>query len=246
MVAYSFMKRFAELIDADMKPHTIRDDNHNNRHAKTGDELQLYTGMRTKQCRKLRDTECIGSYEIDIDIRRQVVYLLAAGEWLSLTPWHIRELAIKDGFESVDEFFSFFKERRDRVLIAWGEALWLDDLLGKNKKVVPRSGATFGTMPLESAREITSAVLACGFYDIGLSDGSKQPEWPVQYTLEEILIANRVVKKNPGDSDPGGTRTKMMHMADRGVAARYALASYGGNPEALLESLGYTLEQQED
>jgi hypothetical protein len=61
-----------------------------------------------------------------------------------------------------------------------------------------------------------------------------------------LLIANRVVKENPGESNTDGSRSMMMHMADRGVAARYALAHYGGSPEALLESLGYALSNDDD
>jgi hypothetical protein len=243
MVAYSFMKSFADKVESGVKPHTIRDDNHNDRHAKVGNDLQLYTGMRTKNCRKLRDAKCVGVYPIDIICPH--VFISVSGDWKPLTQWHIRELAILDGFESVEAFFDYFKERRDRVLIAWREARWLDDLLGKGK-VAPRSGATFGTMPLDKAKEIVSAALECGFYDSGFSDSLKAPKWPVQYTLEELLIANRVVKENPGESNPDGTRSMMMHMADRGVAARYALAHYGGSPEALLDSLGYTLSNDDE
>jgi hypothetical protein len=245
VVAYNFMARMAEPVESGRKPHTIRDENHKDRHAKVGDDLQLYAGMRTKNCRKLRDTKCVGVYEIEIIPSN--VFVRVLGEWERLTPWQTRELAILDGFNSTDEFFDYFKERRDRILIVWGEAKWLDQLLGRgDDKAKPRSGATFGTMPLEKAQEIVAAVLKCGFYDIGLSDNPNRPPWPVQYTLEELLIANRVVQENPGASNPKGGTSKMMHMADRGVAARYALAHYGGSPEALLESLGYTLSSDDD
>lgn len=136
MVAYSFMKSFADKVESGVKPHTIRDDNHNDRHAKVGNDLQLYTGMRTKNCRKLRDAKCVGVYPIDIICPH--VFISVSGDWKPLTQWHIRELAILDGFESVEAFFDYFQERRDRVLIAWKEARWLDDLLGKGK-VAPRS-----------------------------------------------------------------------------------------------------------
>jgi hypothetical protein len=111
----------------------------------------------------------------------------------------------------------------------------------------PRSGAVYGTMPIEKAREIVSAALECGFHDMGLfDDDQKRPAWPVQYTLEELLIANRVVREDSGVINPDGSRSMMMNMADRGVAARYALAHYGGNPEALLESLGYELSSVDE
>lgn len=69
MVAYSFMARFADSVESGRKLHTVRDDNHNGRHAKQGSELQLYTGMRTKSCRKLRDVTCRSIHPIDIDVR---------------------------------------------------------------------------------------------------------------------------------------------------------------------------------
>ena len=48
MVAYSFKRRFREPILAGSKQQTIRADR--KRHARRGEALQLYTGMRTTQC----------------------------------------------------------------------------------------------------------------------------------------------------------------------------------------------------
>lgn len=123
MVAYSFMRRFADLVESDTKPHTIRDNNRNGRHAKDGDDLQLYTGMRTKSCRKLRDAKCVGVYEIDIQYPH--VRILISVGWLKLSRGEINQLAIGDGFDSVDDFFDYFKEKRDRVLILWRRPGWL-------------------------------------------------------------------------------------------------------------------------
>lgn len=123
MVAYSFMKSFADKVESGVKPHTIRDDNHNDRHAKVGNDLQLYTGMRTKNCRKLRDAKCVGVYPIDIQYPN--VRILIPVGWFKLSPSEINQLAIGDGFDSVDEFFDYFKEKRDRVLILWRRPEWL-------------------------------------------------------------------------------------------------------------------------
>ncbi|MEJ0016825.1 MAG: ASCH domain-containing protein [Acetobacteraceae bacterium] len=46
MVAYSFKRDFAAPILAGIKRQTIRADRR--RHARPGEVLQLYTGMRTK------------------------------------------------------------------------------------------------------------------------------------------------------------------------------------------------------
>lgn len=65
MVAYSFKQRFAPQIIAGlqtgplvvgMKRQTIRADR--KRHARPGEELQLYTGMRTRSCQLLGRTTC--------------------------------------------------------------------------------------------------------------------------------------------------------------------------------------------
>lgn len=62
MVAYSFQKRFAEAIVEGRKRQTIRANR--KRHARPGEELQLYVGMRTRQCRLLLRTRCAGVYPI--------------------------------------------------------------------------------------------------------------------------------------------------------------------------------------
>ncbi|WPZ28151.1 hypothetical protein T8A63_10815 [Sulfitobacter sp. OXR-159] len=64
MVAYNFQTRFAEAVASGQKRQTIRAPRKDDRHAKPGDKLQLYTGMRTKSCRKLRDAVCHDSCAI--------------------------------------------------------------------------------------------------------------------------------------------------------------------------------------
>lgn len=56
MVAYSFKKRFAVDIYLGTKTHTLRGPRR--RHARVGEELQLYTGMRTKSCQLLGLARC--------------------------------------------------------------------------------------------------------------------------------------------------------------------------------------------
>jgi hypothetical protein len=55
MVAFNFKAQFADDVETGRKRQTIRAQ----RRANVGDQLQLYTGMRTKKCRKLRDTTCL-------------------------------------------------------------------------------------------------------------------------------------------------------------------------------------------
>lgn len=68
MVAYSFDRRFAPAIVAGLKRQTIRA--LRKRHARPGERLQLYTGMRSRDCRLLRDdVVCTRLDEITIDLR---------------------------------------------------------------------------------------------------------------------------------------------------------------------------------
>ena len=66
MVAYSFKTIFADQVAALRKCQTIRADRR--RHARPGEPLQLFTGMRTRQCRKLvtPDPVCIAVRRIEI------------------------------------------------------------------------------------------------------------------------------------------------------------------------------------
>ena len=51
MVAYNFKPQFVPLIETGAKQQTIRSPR--KRHTQPGEAMQLYTGMRTKACRKL-------------------------------------------------------------------------------------------------------------------------------------------------------------------------------------------------
>ena len=66
MVAYNFQAQFASDVEAGVKRQTIRA-NRKRKHAQPGDKLQLYTGMRTKSCRKLKDAVCCESCPVTIE-----------------------------------------------------------------------------------------------------------------------------------------------------------------------------------
>ncbi|HEY4112905.1 MAG TPA: hypothetical protein VGM17_02485 [Rhizomicrobium sp.] len=65
MVAYSFKRQFIEPIRSGSKRQTIRAER--KRHARIGETLQLYTGMRTKQCMLIGTAVCSGVDPIEID-----------------------------------------------------------------------------------------------------------------------------------------------------------------------------------
>jgi len=123
MVAYNFQKQFAPAVEQGKKLQTIRALRKRS-HAKSGDYLQLYTGMRTKSCRKLLDSICISSETIGISGDMQV--LLGVGEIIKILPIEeVEKLAIADGFDSAEAFFTFFGRMHGLpflgVLIKWNQ-----------------------------------------------------------------------------------------------------------------------------
>lgn len=78
MPAYSFNERFIPMVMDGSKPHTIRK-RRKKGFAKEGDTLYLYYGLRTKWCRKLKETKCVATATIvitqDIAKKEPVVLL---------------------------------------------------------------------------------------------------------------------------------------------------------------------------
>jgi hypothetical protein len=108
LVAYSFKYRFAEPIIAGTKRQTIRADR--KRHARPGERLQLFTGMRTRQCRKILDVD-------PVCIEVVPVRLIFAQDWRScifkidtilLLPASMQIFARDDGFEDVEDMQKFW------------------------------------------------------------------------------------------------------------------------------------------
>jgi hypothetical protein len=126
MVLYGFQKAFAPLVEDGRKPHTIRDDR-KTRHARPGEALQLYTGLRTKQCQKLIDPDpiCWAVLPIQINSQLKLIFLNA----VLLTDAELSELIRLDGFGDCHEFWKFFREPKPRSLICWQEVDYLKRFL---------------------------------------------------------------------------------------------------------------------
>lgn len=77
MVAYSFAAQFIHPIVTGTKCQTIRADR--KRHARAGEALQLYTAMRTKQCRLIGRAACESVAPITIDLRDHWIDFPATG-----------------------------------------------------------------------------------------------------------------------------------------------------------------------
>lgn len=138
MVAYSFKARFAAPILAGTKRQTIRADR--KRHARPGEELQLYTGMRTKHC-KLVGRAIVSKV---IPVTLQFVDRIVGRAGVEGVTWHnpgnpvfcsplwpkeMNQFARDDGFENWRDMKTFWAEAHpgvdvfEGVLIQWGALL---------------------------------------------------------------------------------------------------------------------------
>jgi hypothetical protein len=102
MPALNFQKQFAPKVESGEKRQTIRAERKNP--IKRNDHLYLYTGMRTKSCRKLRDATCVNVEPVEI-LENGVMTL--SGIVLNRKMKDV--IAIKDGFENWNEMWLWFK-----------------------------------------------------------------------------------------------------------------------------------------
>lgn len=121
MVAYSFEKRFAQPIREGLKTQTIRGGRE--RHARPGEMLQLFTGMRTAHCKKIcEDVRCV-------DVRPIGIRFTANGEIEGIVVngapvVDLEAFAIQDGFPALWQMAEFWLDAHKNS-IGWGESvLW--------------------------------------------------------------------------------------------------------------------------
>ncbi|MGE4293315.1 MAG: hypothetical protein AB7E32_14035 [Desulfovibrio sp.] len=120
MPAYNFQAKFAPLVESGEKRQTIRAIG-KRRHARPGERVQLYTGMRTKACRKLvtPDPVCTKVLPIRMEKNQQ------GGLNVDLDGVAVNALrtAEADGFRTAHEMLEFFERTHglpfEGVLIRW-------------------------------------------------------------------------------------------------------------------------------
>ncbi|AWJ83349.1 hypothetical protein TSH58p_07290 [Azospirillum sp. TSH58] len=137
MVAYSFRPRFIDPILAGlehapllpgMKRQTIRGASGGKRHARPGELVQLYTGMRTRQCRKLGEGRCVAAEPVTLLLEKPGLVII--GDAMTPADEHeaARQLdafAIYDGFRDWPDLVAFWAAehpgltRFEGVLIRW-------------------------------------------------------------------------------------------------------------------------------
>ena len=116
MVAINFSLEFAPAVEAGIKTQTIRE----RARAKPGDLLQLYTGQRTKDCRKLvnPDPVCVDVTYIGLTARG-----ITLGD-KSRFPSNIDDIARLDGFSDYAAMWKWFSERYETASFAGYVIRW--------------------------------------------------------------------------------------------------------------------------
>lgn len=126
----NFQKQFADAVRTGSKKQTIRA--RSKRTPRVGETAYRYTGLRTKQCQRLGSSRIIEVSKIHIQefLHQQstrvemVVCIEKAGQvplWLNNIK--IKSLAQADGFSTMEDFFSFFRNTHglpfEGYLIKW-------------------------------------------------------------------------------------------------------------------------------
>lgn len=117
MVALNFKRDFLYQIDNGDKRRTIRPVRKSG-NPESGKALQLYTGMRTKDCEKIRDAICTRVRPVKIDHMgvtidgRQLYAGDAPAYQGGVDPEHYDgDFARADGFDSFTEMVEFFDKQ---------------------------------------------------------------------------------------------------------------------------------------
>lgn len=113
-----FKKQFVRPILAGTKIHTIRRDAHSRWYP--GRNIQFATGSRTKNYNEFKRDICRGV---------QRILILPDTNWVSVIPdtgivkilddKEMLALAQNDGFDTLAEFWAFFSEDFDGIIIHW-------------------------------------------------------------------------------------------------------------------------------
>jgi hypothetical protein len=129
MVAYSFKARFADPILRGDKRQTIRA--HRKRHARPGEELQLYTGMRTKHCRLIGHAICERIEPIIIDVAGGAVHFPRSTE--TINGDELDAFAVRDGFQDWEDMRAFWRAEHPSIAVFEGVVIRWRELLAEHR-----------------------------------------------------------------------------------------------------------------
>lgn len=129
MVALSFKKRFIKPIQLGTKRQTVRAIRRDGRTAKPGDELQLYTAMRTKHCRLIGRAICLDVLPVQLwlSTRDPNVRITKIGAAMFAEP--PERFARADGFANWADLVAFWEAEHPGqhhfagTLTRWGDLL---------------------------------------------------------------------------------------------------------------------------
>lgn len=130
MVALNFKEQFADDVEDGRKTRSIRARRKDGRDPEPGCDLQLFTGMRTKNCRKLRDAKCtrvraVTIYYHGLEIEGRKLYCGNAPAYAGgVDPEHYdSDFARADGFADFQSMCEFFRSTHglpfSGLLIEW-------------------------------------------------------------------------------------------------------------------------------
>lgn len=105
MPAYNFKAQFAPAVEAGQKLCTIR-----GRAAKVGTTAYLYTGMRTKACRKLGQGTIVHCADIALGYDENGLARAKFGKY-KMDAVELNALAIADGFAEPQNLVDFFSDQ---------------------------------------------------------------------------------------------------------------------------------------
>lgn len=114
MTAFGFKQRFVPAIRARTKTQTIRKFRKDGRYPPIGGELQLFTGLRTKNCVRLGTARVLGIHRLTIDWPHSWVDIdYGNGKPKRLNCWDGSEVELdpfahSDGFEDWKAMWDFF------------------------------------------------------------------------------------------------------------------------------------------
>lgn len=126
MVAYSFQKRFAPVILDGTKIGTIRAER--KRHARVGEPIQLYQGMRTRYCKKIvEDPICTAVLPIMLDVLPKGFGIIEIGKPRWLLHSHGQDqFARCDGFADIEDMHAFWLKSHGEGVFRGFWVLWGD------------------------------------------------------------------------------------------------------------------------
>ena len=125
---------FIDKILLGEKRQTIRRASPKWKNVKAGDKLTLYTGLRTKQCRKLGEAVVESVGKVAFYQAGLIGAITRDGEFW-LTDDEVDELVRRDGFGNVHDFWKFFDAHYPERPINMNVIRWKDFKEAKNEQV---------------------------------------------------------------------------------------------------------------